>query len=329
MASSRKKAVPVHTSAALRMLVLGLGVVALPCAPGHAEALGVPALVVKAKRACFSSTAHFTGLVVPRAEAIVNLNIDGYQIDDVLVAEGDAVTSGQVLARLVRLSGSSATGAAGTSTGGGTPAQQPATLALRAPASGVVARSNAKVGQVAAAVPLPPPLGPEPLFRIIVGNELEVEAEVPSFHLPKLQVGQLARIQLDNGHDVTSQVRTVFPVIDRNTQLGKVRLTVGSDPTIRAGMFARGTIDASHSCGVSIPRSAVTYRTEGTTVQIVRDNTVETRSVKVGFFSETDIEVGEGVKEGDLVIANAGASLRDGDRINPMIADELSQLKAR
>ena len=56
-------------------------------------------------------------------------------------------------------------------------------MVLRAPASGVISHSNAKIGDVAAAVPLPPPFGPEPAFRIIVGNELEIEggrAEHPS-----------------------------------------------------------------------------------------------------------------------------------------------------
>jgi multidrug efflux pump subunit AcrA (membrane-fusion protein) len=94
-------------------------------------------------------------------------------------------------------------------------------------------------------------------------------------------------------------------------------------------MFARGTIDASHSCGVSIPRSAVQYQTEGTTVQVVRDTTVETRRVRLDLFSDTDIEVLDGVKEGELVIANAGTSLHDGDQVKPMFADELSQPGAR
>jgi hypothetical protein len=90
-------------------------------------------------------------------------------------------------------------------------------------------------------------------------------------------------------------------------------------------MFAGGTIEASHSCGVSIPRSAVEYRTEGSTVQVVRNTTVATRHVGLGFFSDTDIEVKDGVEEGDLVIANAGTSLHDGDEVRPIFADELSR----
>jgi HlyD family secretion protein len=178
-------------------------------------------------------------------------------------------------------------------------------------------------------VPLPPPMGQGPLFRIIVDNKLEIEADVTSIHLPKLEVGQPARARLENGRDVSGTVRTIMPEIDPNTQLGKVRVTLGSDPAIRAGMFANGTIDASHSCGVSIPRSAVQYQTEGATVQVVRNDTVQTRHVRLGFFTDNDIEVQDGVKDGELVIANAGTSLHDGDQVKPMFADDFGQPGAR
>jgi len=319
------------------ILVTAVSGAALWCAPSGAQTASVSALVVKAVNACFSSAVRFTGVVVPRSEAIVNLNAEGYEISEVLVAEGDMVTSGQVLAKLTRLAamtpprmpaGQGQTGGAvppQLPPGQAAPPQPPATMNLTAPAAGLVSKSTARVGAVAVPVPLPPPMGPEPLFRIIVGNQLDVEADVPSVHLPKLKAGQLARIRLESGRELSSRVRIVEPEIDRKTQLGKVRLTVENDPAIRAGLFARGAIDASHSCGVSIPRAAVQYQTEGTTVQVLNNTTVETRRVRLGLFSDTDIEVEQGVKEGELVIANAGTSLHDGDQVKPMFANESDQ----
>ena len=324
--------------------ILVAGVAALGCDHSYAQASGVTAVVAKAVNGCFASAVRFTGVVVPRVEAIVNFNADGYAISEILVREGTIVTAGQVLAKLTRLSGPGGQGSPGQGGGGQgqaaqgqsaqgqsgqAAAQQPATLSVTAPVGGLVSKSSAKIGAVAAPVPLPPPMGPEPLFRIIAGDVLEVEADVPSVDLPKLKSGEQARIRLDNSHDLSSQVRIVLPEIDRNTQLGKVRLTVDSDPSIRAGMFARGTIDASHSCGVSIPHSAVQYQTEGTTVQVVQGTTVETRRVRLGLFSDSDIEVLDGVKEGELVIANAGTSLHNGDRVKPIFADEVGQLGAQ
>jgi HlyD family secretion protein len=316
-------------------LIAAVGVAALSQTEVRAQSPSASAVVVKAVNGCFASAVRFTGLVVPRAEAIVNLDADGYQISEVLVAEGDIVTSGQVLVRMTRLASPAAPPPSAAPPMGfgplGAPAmpQPPATKRLTAPAGGLVSKSTARVGAIAAPVPLPPPLGPEPLFRIIVDNKLEIEADVPSIDLPKLKAEQLARVQLENGRELTSQIRTILPEIDRRTQLGKVRLTIDTDPAIRAGMFASGTIDASHSCGVSIPRSAVEYLTEGPTVQIVRDATVMTRRLGLGLSSDTDVEVKYGIQEGDLVVANAGASLHDGDRVKPMFADELSQQESQ
>jgi multidrug efflux pump subunit AcrA (membrane-fusion protein) len=56
-------------------------------------------------------------------------------------------------------------------------------------------------------------------------------------------------------------------------------------------------------------------------VQIVRGDVIETRLVRVGYHSDTDIEIREGLREGDLVVANAGSSLRDGDKVKPVEAD--------
>jgi len=271
-------------------------------------------------------------VVVPRAEAVVNFNMDGYVISEVLVGEGDTVTTNQALVKVSRLSANAPAPSSGgqQQAAGQAQQQQPATMTLNAPAAGLVSKSTAKVGAVAAAVPLPPPMGAGPLFRIIVGNKLEIEAEVSSVHLPKLDAGQQARARLENGRDVKANVRIIMPEVEPSTQLGKVRLSLDSDPAIRAGMFANGAIDASHSCGgISVPRSAVQYRTEGTTVQVVRDNTIETRRVHLGLFTDTDIEVQDGVKPGELVIANGGTSLHDGDRVNPMFADDDGQRGVR
>ncbi len=87
---------------------------------------------------------------------------------------------------------------------------------------------------------------------------------------------------------------------------------------------------AARSCGVAVPRAAVQFRTEGATVQVVRDRTVETRKVQVGLVSDSGAEIREGVQEGEVVIANAGGSLRHGEKVRLMVRDEATgQLEER
>jgi len=190
-------------------------------------------------------------------------------------------------------------------------------MILKAPAAGVVTRSTAVVGATAS------PMQTEPLFRIAVDNEIELEAEVPSIHAGAISPGQTARIQIEDSRELSGRVRQAPAAVDQRTQLGRARLSLERDPWLRLGMFARATIDADRSCGISVPRSAVHYRTEGPRVQVVRDNVIETRVVQVGFHSDMDIEIREGLREGDLIVANAGSSLRDGDKVNPIMADTL------
>ncbi|MGH6743101.1 MAG: efflux RND transporter periplasmic adaptor subunit [Bradyrhizobium sp.] len=300
-------------------LVVGSTVAAPPWNTAHAQAddtTGAVVIVVRAATGCFSDTVRVSGVVVPRRMAVVNVAEEGYKITDVDAAEVSQVNAGQALAQLTRSSQGGAQ--AGAQAGG----SRSTTMTLRAPVKGLVTHSTAKVGAVAS-----PQSGP--LFNILVGNELELQVEVPSIHVPKLQPGETARISIDGGVELPGRVRLVAPDIDPKTQLGHARLAIGSDPSLKIGMFGRAEIDASRSCGVMVPRSAVDYETAGTSVQVVRGRTVETRRVSVGLLSEDNAEIRQGVAEGDTVVAHAGTSLHDGDKVRPIMQSELDLTRGR
>ncbi len=262
-------------------------------------------VVVRASNACFSATIRVTGYLVARNEAIMTLS-QGDRVVEVLASAGDRVTADQTLVRVERQSLDP------TKPGGPLKTE---TVALKAPAAGVIVASTASVGSTIFAPQ------PEPLFVIAVENEIDLKAEVPSIHVPELSPGQTARIQIRDIRELSGQVRLVPASIDQRTQLGYTRISLENVPELRFGMFARAIINANRSCSISVPNSAVTYLTRGTTVQVVRNNMIETRSIQIGFHSDTDIEVRSGLNEGDLVVANAGTSLRDGDKVRPIDAD--------
>ncbi len=317
-------------------LMAGVGLAALPSqqalaqqalaqkAPAQPDAsAGAVVIVVKATNACFSDMIRVAGYLVPRRMAVVNVDADGYRITEINASEGDTVTSGQALARLTRQAqqdGSSAPAGAGAASGQARPL--PASITLRAPAAGLVTKSSARLRDMASPQA-------EPLYHILVDNELELEVQIPSVHVLKLKSGETARVSIAGEPERAGRVRHVAPDVDQKTQFGKARVAIGSDPSFRLGMFARATIDASRSCGVAIPRSAVEYRTEGTSVHVVRGRTVQMRRVTVGLLSDDSVEIREGLSEGDTVVANAGTSLHDGDRIRPMFAGEFDQPRVR
>ncbi|HEX9360833.1 MAG TPA: efflux transporter periplasmic adaptor subunit, partial [Bradyrhizobium sp.] len=56
-------------------------------------------IVTKATNACFSDLVRVTGFIVPRREAVVGVDQEGFKVADVLVREGETVTENQELAR--------------------------------------------------------------------------------------------------------------------------------------------------------------------------------------------------------------------------------------
>jgi len=263
-------------------------------------------IVTKSTNACFSDMVRGTGYIVPRREAVVGVDQEGSRVSEVLVREGEMVTDNQELARL---SPASAPGGARPS---------PGANLLRAPVGGLVTEVRTIAG-----APASPQGGP--MFRIAVNNEIELDAEVPAVHVLKLNAGATVRISRDNAPDVVGRVRLVSPQIDRATQLGHVRISLTSNPSLKVGMFARANIDAKRSCGVAVPRTALDHLT----VQVVKGDTVETRRVRVGLVSDTSTEILEGLAVGEIVVADAGTSLHDGDRIKTMFAEDLDRTRVR
>jgi len=266
-------------------------------------------IVTKSTNACFSDLVRVTGFFVPRREAVVIADQEGSRVTDLFITEGAVVTDNQELARLTA------------------PPQIPGQpqrpgpqgpVSLKAPAPGLVTEVRTIVG-----APASPQAGP--MFRIAVNNEIELDAQVPAVHMPKLSAGATVRISRDDAPDLIGRVRLVAPEIDRATQLGRVRISVTNNPSLKVGVFARASIDAKRSCGVSIPKTAIDHLT----IQVVKGNTIETRKVRVGLSSDSATEILEGLEVGEIVVADAGSSLHDGDQIKTMFADELDRTRVR
>ncbi|RAI29240.1 hypothetical protein CH338_28710 [Rhodoplanes elegans] len=280
--------------AAVLCLVAGtLGAVVVPSARAAQEQAGMSVSVVRAKRACFADTVRVAGTVVAREESQVRPDIEGVRVSQILVENGDLVSSGQVLARLAKIEGMNAPAAA---------------FVIQAPVAGVVGRTMTQVGAMVSTQ------GP-PMFLIIAGGEVELQADIPSTRMGKIAVGQPAKIDVTGLGTVMGRVRAVSPEINPQTQAGQARITLGDDRRIKIGTFARATVEVGSSCGTSVPLSAVLFGPLGAVVQVVRDNRVETRPAQLGLLSGGDVEIRQGVADGDMVVRRAGTFLREGDRV--------------
>jgi HlyD family secretion protein len=189
---------------------------------------------------------------------------------------------------------------------------------IKAPRAGIVSRKTARIGATAAA-------SGEPLFRIIAEGEIELEGEVTETQILRVREGASADISMGQDRTIRGRVRNVLPEVDRATRLGKVRISLGSDPSLRIGAFARGTVEIARRTGVAVPVSSVVYGAEGATAQVVAGNKVQSRRVRTGLSAEGFVEIETGIASGELVVAKAGSFLRDGDTVRAVVSDQTAQ----
>ena len=253
---------------------------------------GAAVTVLKAAKSCFSNIVEVSGTLIAKEETSVRPERPGLKVAEILADAGDTVTAGQTLARL-------------TLPEGGT--QQ-----VQAPVAGLISASTAVVGAQASAKG-------EALFSIIARSEFDLVGLVPVRDISKLAVNQTARIKIIGAGEVDGKVRRVATTIEPNSQLGQVFVSVTTNRRLLVNSSARALIKTGQSCGVSVPLTAILYGSAGTVVQVVRRQRVETRRVEIGLMSGGQVEVREGLQEGDIVVARAGALLREGDPVRPVM----------
>jgi RND family efflux transporter MFP subunit len=186
---------------------------------------------------------------------------------------------------------------------------------IKAPVAGVISRRSARVGAIASASTA------EPLFRIIENGELELEGEVLDFRLAKVREGQRAAVTGPDGRVIEGKVRLVPAEVDRTTRLGRVRIALPGDPAFRVGAFARATVELSRRDAVAVPAGSLVFGTGGVTIQVVENDRVRVRTVRTGVNADGFVEILDGLREGETVVARAGAFLRDGDAVKPVAAE--------
>ena len=250
--------------------------------------------VLRVSKSCFSATVEIGGILMAREEIAVRPDRPGLKITDVLIEAGETINSGQVMARLALPDGG--------------------TTQVLAPVTGLVSGSTAVIGSPASAKG-------EALFNIIARSEFEMVGLVPTRDLSKLAINQAARIKVLGAGELDGKVRRVAATVEPNSQLGQVYITITSTRRLLVNSSARAIIKTGESCGVAVPLTSVLYGSAGTVVQVVKRDRVETRRVEIGLMSSGQVEIREGLSDGDIVVARAGAMLREGDAVRPITAN--------
>ncbi len=260
---------------------------------------GAAVTVIRATKVCFADIVEVFGSLQPHEEVTVRPDREGLKFTQVMVDAGDTVTAGQAMGKI------------GPADGGD--------ITITAPVAGLVSASTAAIGAPATAQ--------QPPFRIVKNNEFDLVADAAAKDILKLAVGQPAVIRIVGGGTAQGRVRSVPSTVDQISQLGQVQIAITSKQRMLVNASGRAKITAGQSCGVSVPLTAILYGDDSTVVQVIRRDRVETHRVDVGLMSGGQVEIKSGVNENDVVVAKAGALLREGDPVRPISEADAAQSK--
>jgi membrane fusion protein (multidrug efflux system) len=188
---------------------------------------------------------------------------------------------------------------------------------IKAPLTGFVSARLVEVGDVVTAN--------THIMTLIDPTSLVVEVEIPEKLMLQLPVDKKKAapsvvnqitISIDalNTKPLIGSVSRIGSTVDPNTRLGKLEITLNSLPSAaRSGQFCRVTFSIQNQPQLILPYRAVRRDTSGEYVFIV-DSTqkVQRQTVRTGQYLAEQVEITEGLSEGQQVITRGFLGLQAG-----------------
>ncbi len=176
---------------------------------------------------------------------------------------------------------------------------------LRSPINGVLAKQDAKIGEIISANTT--------IVSVISIGEFELEANIPEADIAKVKIGDSAKITLDafGGDSVfNAKVSKIDPaeIIIEGVATYKTTFSLSDKyEGIKSGMTANIDIETGRKENILvIPQRAVISKDGEKLARILNsDGTISEISVKTGLRGiDGNVEIIEGLKEGDRVVVS-------------------------
>ena len=187
---------------------------------------------------------------------------------------------------------------------------------LVAPIAGIVSQRFVQLGER---------VGVEArVIEIVDLSRIELEAAVAPEDVGAVQVGQLARLNVDGlAEPVTAKVARINPSTQAGTRAVMVYMALQPQAGLRQGLFARGSIELQRKDALVAPVSAVRVDQARPYVLVVQGGRALQRTVELGARGEATIdgriesavELTRGATAGDTVLRASAGALRDGTAV--------------
>lgn len=183
---------------------------------------------------------------------------------------------------------------------------------IKSPISGVISERMVKKGNMIGI--------DQQVFRVTDFDPIQAILYVPEHERSKIRKGQRAELLADAipGQLFTGRVERISPTIDPTT--GTFKVTVYMDQNqenLRPGMFGRVKIvyDTRENTKM-IPKAAIISEDETQSVFVIKDSLAFRKNIRTGYINGTNIEVIDGLEDGEMVVTTGQGSLTDSTKVN-------------
>lgn len=182
---------------------------------------------------------------------------------------------------------------------------------LTAPFSGTITLKDVEIGSVVS--------GSSNVGRLTDLSQVKLEIAVPENEITLFSEGEQITIQTDiyPSQNLTGRIDYVADrADDSHNYIVKILLKNSKNAQLKAGMYGRAVVNKDlHKATLIIPRSALLGSAKNPQVYVIANNAVSLRKIQTGGSNGQQIEVIEGLKQGEQVVTSGQINLADGSKV--------------
>ncbi|GEP63640.1 RND transporter [Clostridium beijerinckii] len=194
-----------------------------------------------------------------------------------------------------------------------------ANTVIKAPISGVISDKVLNVGQMASQGAA--------LAKVNDISSVYATIQVPQEKITGVKIGQAATITVD-GNDKTydGTIEAMDSAADATTRVFNCKVKIDNgDKSLLPGIFGKVQLISEEKAQViTVPISALAGN-EGDYSVFLNDNGIaKKQKITIGETNENNVEITDGIKEGDQVICTNISTLQEGSEVDAIIKDDSS-----
>ena len=158
-----------------------------------------------------------------------------------------------------------------------------------------------------------------PLFVLVKTDPIRLRIEVPERMAPWIKINQVVDVSLEafEGRKFVGKIWRIAPTVDQSKRTFVAEALIDNKAgELKAGSYARAHVPTSKNEKVTVvPQRAIYYVLGSNKAFVVKEGVIEAREVKLGDRIDQDVEVLEGLAEGETVATSQMVKLDTGTKV--------------